>query len=83
MRKNYLYSMWKTSKKKYFEIRNKILMRKNFPQVKNYFSNKNLCFLIGLFTLHLVTLSLFQTYSQMLISLFINLKSMLYDVNYL
>ncbi len=38
---------------------------------------------MGLFTLHLVTLSLFQTYSRMLINLFINLKSMLYDVNYL
>ena len=58
-------------------------MRKNFPPVKNYFQIKTFVFLIGLFTLHLVTLSLFQTYSQMLISLFINLKSMLYDVNYL
>ena len=59
MRKNYLYSMWKTSKKKYFEIRNKILMRKIFPPVKNYFQIKTFVFLIGLFTLHLVTLSLF------------------------
>ena len=44
MRKNYLYSMWKTSKKKYFEIRNKILMRKNFPPVKNYFQIKTFVF---------------------------------------
>jgi len=44
MRKNYLYSMWKTSKKKYFEIRNKILMRKIFPPVKNYFQIKTFVF---------------------------------------
>ena len=51
--------MWKTSKKKYFEIRNKILMRKIFPPVKNYFQIKTFVFnrLIHITLGHIVFIS--------------------------